>query len=108
MRAKLYETFEHYLNKMVARVIMSVESFTRPPVEFQCEWADSLVQACHIQELWGPQQTCEDDFRQAERSWLALGVGITVIDGVIDEELAALARGELAALEAAGDVQASR
>lgn len=107
VRAKLVVSFEHYLNKMLARVITPVDSFTRPAAEFESRWAEGLVQEHHAMELWGPQSTLRED-TAAGRDWLRLGIGVTVADGVVDEELLRRMRRELAALEVAGELQASK
>ena len=42
LRAKLTDAFERYIQKMVVRVTTDVESFTRPPSEFRCDWAEGV------------------------------------------------------------------
>lgn len=37
---KLQELFSRYLQKILARVVTPLDSFTRPPEEFRCSWAD--------------------------------------------------------------------
>lgn len=105
LRSKLVEMFEHYLQKMFARVVTDVESFTKPPSEFRCAWADGIVGQRHAAELWGPQK--RGPVRPGSE-WLSLGVGVTVVDGAVERGLAVAARGELERLEAAGAVTASR
>lgn len=102
----LVQSFEHYLNKMLARVITPVESFTKAPEDFTNPWADRVVRCRQVVELWGPQPTAAEDQQMAE--WPSLGVGITVADDVLEGDLAARAREELVALEASGGLQASK
>jgi len=104
--AKLVDTYEHYLKKMVARVVTPVESFTKAPAEFRCDWADAHVEPRHARELWGLPATAEP--RGPGEEWLSLGVGATVIDGTLEGALAADVLRELHALEAAGEVSQSK
>lgn len=105
LRVKLMETFEHYMQKMLARVVTPVESFTRAPVEFCCPWAEGTVQEHHVRELWGPQKRGASD---PAGDWLSLGVGVTVADSTVERELVVRARAELDSMEAAGMVKESK
>jgi len=105
LRAKLAQDFEHYLTKMLARVVTPVTSFTRAPPEFRCGWADGVVRADHARELWGPPSGAAG---AAGAAWRSLGVGLTVIDGAVGRELILPAVRELADLQAAGSLDASR
>ncbi|CAK0872412.1 unnamed protein product [Prorocentrum cordatum] len=87
-------------------VVTPVESFTKAPAEFRCDWADAHVEPRHARELWGLPATAEP--RGPGEEWLSLGVGATVIDGTLEGALAADVLRELHALEAAGEVSQSK
>jgi len=105
LRVKLTEAFDRYIQKMLMRVTTTVESFTKPPSEFRCDWADSVMCERHARELLGPQPV-EDV--PAGAKWLDLGVGVTVADGTLDLDLALRVRKELDECEAAGKVNPSK
>jgi len=57
----------------------------------------------HVRELWAVHTPAQS----GQETWRSLGVGLTVIDNVVAEDLAVRAQGELEALEAQGSLDAS-
>jgi len=107
LQEKLTQMFERYLQKMLARAVTDLESFTRPPFEFRCSWADRIIEPRHAEELWQAGMSASIA-RTADADWLSLNVGVSVIDNVVERELVARARVELDELEMAGDVNPSK
>lgn len=108
IRSLLVDSFENYLNKLLARVITTVESFTQPPENFRNAWADELIDTCHVRELWGRPPDSSQKLGCNATQWKSLGVGITVMDGVIPADIATSALKELATLEAEGQLRVSK
>jgi len=107
LQEKLTEMFERYLQKMLARAATDLESFTRPPLDFRCSWADQIIEPRHAEELWQASMSASIA-RTADADWLSLNVGVSVIDDVVEREIVARARIELDELEMAGDVKPSK
>lgn len=105
VKAKLAENFDRYITKMLARVVTSVDSFTRPPSEFRCAWADGVVEWQHARELWGPPDGGRGVADPAP--WRSLGIGVSVLDSVVEMDLVLRVRKALDKLEAAGETKAS-
>ena len=84
---------------MLSRVITPLDSFTRPATDFSCSWAQELVSHEVIQDLWGSGKHFED---------LSDLSGVAILDHTVTAELISRARLELAQLELAGEVTASK
>jgi len=94
-----------YYQKMLARVVNPLDSFTADPSKFRCEWADRLISVQHARTLWGsPEQTVESGERP---EWDKLGIGVAVLDDTVDVGLLGRIRDVLDGMETAGKVSAS-
>ena len=92
-----------YLQKMLSRVITPLDSFTRPAADFSCSWAQELVSHEVIQDLWGSGSRHFESL--SDLSDLS---GVAILDHTVTAELISRARLELAQLELAGEVTASK
>lgn len=111
LREAAYGVFERYLQKMLARVVTPLESFTSPPEEWRCAWADGIVRARHVRELWGDNDACQDECATSPRvvaELRVLDVGFTIIDDAMDGDLLRRAHAELEEHEAVGDLSESK
>lgn len=88
---------------MLSRVITPLDSFTRPAADFSCSWAQELVSHEVIQDLWGSGSRHFESL--SDLSDLS---GVAILDHTVTAELISRARLELAQLELAGEVTASK
>lgn len=105
LRKVLTDMFDRYLRKMLSRVVTPVSSFTQDPEKWRCAWADNLIEEQHVRQLWGE---CDATYCTGTDSWQSLGIGVTVIDNVMDAGLLQRARAELDELELQSQLTASK
>jgi hypothetical protein len=91
---------------MLSRVITPLDSFTRPAADFSCSWAQELVSHEVIQDLWGSGSRHFESL--SDLSDLSDLSGVAILDHTVTAELISRARLELAQLELAGEVTASK
>ena len=87
---------------MLSRVITPLDSFTKPAADFSCSWAQDLVSQKVIKNLWGSQDEHLEALKNLDLS------GVAILDHTVGAELISRARSELAQLELAGEVTASK
>jgi len=105
LQKKVQDLFERYLQKMLSRVITPLESFTRPPGDFSCTWAQDLISAEVIRSLWGSSTRLDASSGNLEHFEMK---GVAIVDNTVEMDVIRKARDELKELEEMGQVTASK
>lgn len=90
---------------MLSRVITPLESFTRPPGDFSCTWAQDLISAEVIRSLWGSSTRSDASSGNLEHFEMK---GVAIVDNTVEMDVIRKARDELKELEEMGQVTASK
>lgn len=100
LAAQLARMFAAYIRELVDIIGVSTtfNQMTLPVALWRRRWADDVVSERNVRELWGTAQVLAH-----ERSlWSQLGIGFSLLDGAVSNELAMQAREELELLAASG------
>lgn len=90
---------------MLSRVITPLESFTRPPGDLSCTWAQDLISAEIIRSLWGSSTRLDTSSGNLEHFEMK---GVAIVDNTVETDVIRKARDELKELEEMGQVTASK